>query len=131
MTGTASSLQVLVVEDDPDIANVLAITFKLLGYRCHTADCGAAGLAAASSHPPDVAFIDLGLPDMNGVELACRLRVERTSAPLYVVALTGFSKHAHDSVAFDEYLVKPVERATLAKTVARARERRCLLPLRA
>lgn len=129
-TRTVPSLQVLVVEDDPDIAEVLAIVFERLGHRCHTAASGAAGLAAACAHPPDVAFIDLGLPDMSGVELAYQLRVERSDEALYVVALTGCSSPSHSSpslaAAFDEYLVKPVEHERLAKTVARVRDLRQL-----
>lgn len=124
MTSAVRSLQVLVVEDDPDVADVLCVVFELLGHRCHAAASGAAGIAAASACSPDVVFIDLGLPDMSGVELAYQLRVERSDAPIYLVALTGFSEPAHSSlslaVAFDEYLVKPVEHAMLAKAVARA-----------
>ena len=120
-------MQVLVVEDDPDVADGLAIIFKLLGHRCHTAASAADGLAAASAHSPDIAFIDLGLPDMSGVELAVRLRAHRSHGRLYVVAMTGFSPPAESPrslAAFDEYLVKPVELETLAETLARARERR-------
>lgn len=128
MTRAVPSLEVLVVEDDPDIADVLGIVLGLLGHHCRTAASGAAALAAASSHALDVAFIDLGLPDMSGVELAFQLRVERSDTPLYLVALTGFSTSAHSSlslaVAFDEYLVKPVEHEILARTVSRAREGR-------
>ena len=127
-TRTAPSLLVLVVEDDPSIAEVLVIVFELLGHRCFTAASGAAGLAAASAHGPDVAFIDLGLPDMSGFDVAFRLRADRSDAPLYVVAMTGSSPTTDSShsiaAAFDEYLVKPVEPETLAKTVARARDRR-------
>jgi DNA-binding response OmpR family regulator len=127
MTEAVPSMQVLVVEDDPDVSDGLAIIFKLLGHRCHTAASATDGLAAASAHSPDIAFIDLGLPDMSGVELALRLRAHRSDGRLYMVAMTGFSPLAESPrslAAFDEYLVKPVEPETLAKTLARAMERR-------
>src|SRR5690349_18455011 len=53
MTEAVPSMQVLVVEDDPDVADGLAIIFKLLGHRCHTAASATDGLAAASAHSPD------------------------------------------------------------------------------
>jgi len=127
MTEAVSSLQVLVVEDDPDVADALAILFKRLGHRCHAAASATDGLAAASAHSPDIAFIDLGLPDMSCIELALRLRALRSHGRLYVVAMTGFSPPAESPrsiAAFDEYLVKPVEPETIAKTLTHARERR-------
>lgn len=122
------ALQVLVVEDDADVAEVLSVVIRRLGHHCRTAASGAAGLASASAHHLDLALIDFGLPDMTGVEVAHRMRIERPDAPVYVVALTGYSppddfRSRSLRMAFDEYLVKPIEHATLVKTLARARER--------
>ena len=130
MTGTSAAMRVLVVEDDPDIADVLTIVFKGFGHHCQTAGSGAAGLAAASSVRPDIVFIDLCLPDMTGVEVASRLRDDPLYGTPYVVAMTGFSPDASKgrglAATFDEYLVKPVEAWALSETVARAQEWRRL-----
>ena len=121
----ALALQVLLVEDDPDVAEVFAMLLHRLGHTCRTAGSGSAALTAATAVWPDLVLIDLGLPDMNGNELAHRLRAERAGESPYLVALTGHSapddKARSLAAGFDEYAVKPIDVATLAEIVARAK----------
>ncbi len=128
VTTAAAPVQVLVVEDDRDIADVLTIVFNRLGHPCRAAASGAAALAAARAVCPDIAFIDLGLPDMSGFELAGRLRADPSCEQLYMVAMSGFSSPEQRSNAvagvFDEYVVKPVEFEVLAEIAGRAQKRR-------
>ena len=119
MTNGAESgggLRVLVVEDDPGIAGALARGLARAGYRVETVGTGAAALAAG---PADVVLLDLGLPDLDGVEV-CRLLRARTDAALIVVTARG---EEGDRVAAldegaDDYLVKPFG---LAELLARIR----------
>ncbi len=105
------SRHVLVVEDRTDARNSLATLLQLLGHRVTEAANGTLGLEQARVEPPHVALIDLGLPDMDGFEVARRLR-EALGSAVRLVALTGKAgeedrKHCLDA-GFDEHLAKPV-----------------------
>ncbi|HEV2636353.1 MAG TPA: response regulator transcription factor [Actinocrinis sp.] len=113
---SAGGLRVLVVEDDPGIARSLARGLDRAGYRVETVGTGAAALAAEQA---DVVLLDLGLPDVDGVEV-CRILRARTEAALIVVTARG---EEGDRVAAldegaDDYLVKPFG---LAELLARIR----------
>ena len=101
-------LRVLVVDDDPDLLAALAITLRAHRYAVHTARSGAAGLEHASRNPPDLAVIDLGLPDMDGTTVIERLRAW-TDAPILVLSGRADSNDkvkALDAGA-DDYVTKP------------------------
>ena len=114
---------VLIVEDNRDAADSLAEVVHLWGFRAITAYDGASALAAARQDPPDVALIDLALPDMDGCEVLGRLRGELGLAPL-AVAVTGFAgedDHARTRQAgFARRMVKPVDLNELKSLLARA-----------
>ena len=69
---------ILVTEDDAPVRNLIVTTLKTHEYRYLTAKNGAEAILAASSHNPDVVFLDLGLPDMDGVEVIRQIRSGRT-----------------------------------------------------
>ena len=100
--------RVLVVDDDPALARALGINLRARGYDVALASTGAAGLALAASHPADVVVLDLGLPDMDGVEVLHGLR-GWTSVPILVLsARDGQSaKVAALDAGADDYVVKP------------------------
>jgi CheY-like chemotaxis protein len=121
---SARPLSVLIVEDDRDTAHSLATLIELWGHRPHTAADGLAGLAAASSPggpPPDVALLDLGLPGMDGCELARELRT-RLGPELLLVALTGYGQEEDRrrtrEAGFDHHFVKPIAPQTLRHLLA-------------
>jgi PAS domain S-box-containing protein len=110
------SLRVLVVDDNVDAARSLALFLKRTGHETEVAHEGSAALGAAGTFEPDVVVLDIGLPGMNGYEVARAMR-EKTAATL--IALSGYTKDedARESV-FDHYLVKPTNPDHLMKLLA-------------
>ncbi len=106
------SLRVLVVDDNLDGARMLADALAMRGHRLQIANNGPAGLSAASAFKPDVALLDLGLPVMDGYEVAKRLRAAPGGEQLRLVAITGYGQAADRErtreAGFDGHLVKPV-----------------------
>jgi CheY-like chemotaxis protein len=82
---------------------------------------GIAGYDAIRRDPPDVALVDIGLPGLNGYEIARRVRQEFSNRPIRLVALTGYGRaEDHESVieaGFDEHLIKPVSREELLRVL--------------
>ena len=105
------SRRILVVEDNADARELLRVVLEIGGHRVWTAADGPAAIALAIAHSPDVAFIDIGLPRLDGYEVARRLRA-RLGRSIRLVALTGYGqpedRRRAGEVGFDEYLVKPV-----------------------
>jgi len=103
-------LRVLVVDDNVDAAESLRDFFALLGHEVDVAHDGPGGLRLAEQRPPDLALLDLGLPGMDGLELARRVRVVASDA--YLVAATGYGqesdRRASREAGFDRHLVKPL-----------------------
>jgi PAS domain S-box-containing protein len=122
--GAASeaAARVLLVEDNADAAESLAMLLKMLGHRvCAVGDAPAA-LDAAKADPPDIALVDIGLPGMNGYELARRLRALETSPNPLLVAVTGYGlaedKERAAAAGFHAHLVKPIELDELRRVLA-------------
>ena len=109
---------ILVVEDDVDSREMLRELFAVLGRETLLAADAEEALRIASESELGVAFIDLGLGDTDGFELARRLRATTTGQPLRLIALTGYSDPATRSAAadagFDAFLVKPIVADNLA-----------------
>ena len=109
---------VLVIEDNDDARETLQAMLELMGHRVESAGDGPAGIDKALATIPDVAFVDIGLPSMDGFEVARRLRAADGSR-MYLVALTGFGAREDRERAlaagFDAHVVKPVEANALAK----------------
>ena len=112
------ALRVLIVDDNVDAADSTAMLLSLDGYETHSVHSARAALEVASSISPDVVLLDIGLPEMDGYEVARRLRSLPQGAPSMIVALTGYGQPADRERAtlagFDEFLVKPVETAVLS-----------------
>ena len=99
---------VLIVEDEPQMLRFLRGSLSTHGYRLAEAITGADGLAQAAARSPDVILLDLGLPDLDGLEVTRRLR-EWTQTPIIVISARGQDEdkiHALDAGA-DDYLTKP------------------------
>ena len=91
------------------------------GFECRSCDNGAAGLALIKAFKPAAAIVDIGLPGIDGLELARRLRARSKHSLLYLIALTGYGQRADRELAleagFDEHLVKPVDIANLERVL--------------
>ncbi|HEV7632969.1 MAG TPA: response regulator [Steroidobacteraceae bacterium] len=108
---------ILVVDDNLDAAQTMAKLLEFEGHSVHTANDGAAALAAAESNPLDVVILDIGLPIVDGYELARRLRQMPATRGALLLAVTGYG-HWEDRVkateaGFDHVYVKPVDPSTL------------------
>jgi len=119
----AAAREVLIVEDNADARDTLKRMLEIDGHRVRVAADGLAALAALQAAVPDVALIDIGLPQMDGYELARRIRAELNDRRPLLVAVTGYGlpedrRRAHDA-GFDVHLVKPVDSAQLAQVLAR------------
>ncbi|MDQ2696795.1 MAG: ATP-binding protein [Pseudomonadota bacterium] len=101
--------RVLVVDDYPAITEGLTILLQMLGHEVHSVGSGEAALDAARRWRPEMVFLDIGLPDLDGREVARRLRAEHGAAPI-LVALTGYDQEQATGCAepFDGCLLKPV-----------------------
>src|SRR5262245_33324682 len=113
MGPAAGALQVLVVEDNADAGEALAILLESLGHRVAAVPDGAQALSSIAAVLPDIALIDVGLPDISGYEVARKIRNLPGGGEMILVALTGFAadedRDAARDAGFDHHLAKPVE----------------------
>jgi two-component system, OmpR family, KDP operon response regulator KdpE len=100
--------RVLVVDDEPQILRALAINLRARHFEVFTAATGAAALAVAASHPPDLVILDLGLPDIDGIDVIRGLR-GWTNAPIVVLSGRTDSADKVDALdaGADDYVTKP------------------------
>jgi two-component system, OmpR family, response regulator MprA len=114
MNGSGRDPRVLVVEDDEEIAQVLQRSLRLEGYEVRIAGDGEAALDQSSAFNPDLVILDLGLPKLDGIEVARRLRSADDVPILMLTARDALESRVEglDSGA-DDYLVKPFERQEL------------------
>ena len=114
--------RVLLVDDNVDAAESLALLLQLEGHAVLVGHTAAEGLAAAIAHQPDLLLLDIGLPDMNGYELARRVRQSPGLEHVTLVALTGWGAARDQQQAreagFDLHLTKPVSPDQLARALA-------------
>ncbi|MGE0705240.1 MAG: PAS domain S-box protein [Vicinamibacterales bacterium] len=115
--------RVLVVEDNQDAAEMLAMLLDVLGHEVQVLPDGPAALEAARVNRPDIMIIDIGLPGMNGYEVARALRCEPALRSVVLVALTGYGQ-AEDkaralAAGFDHHLVKPVDVEVLSELLGK------------
>ncbi len=107
-----SAARVLVVEDDPDIRGSLRDILEHEGYRVQTAGDGRTALAAIAQERPDVALVDIGLPEVDGYQICRRIRSDFPDARFPLVALTGYGRLSDQQAArdagFTAHLTKPV-----------------------
>ena len=117
-------LRVLVVDDYPDSAASAAMLLSLFGCDCRIAQTGEQALAEAAAFDPEVVLLDIGLPDINGYEVARVLRERQGSCPLFLAAVTGWGQ-PQDRVralaaGFDLHVLKPTDAATIKQILQRA-----------
>jgi PAS domain S-box-containing protein len=119
-----SRCRILVVDDNVDSVDSLAMLLRMMGHEVDAANDGEEGLKVAAKVRPHVAILDIGLPKMNGYDLAKLMRAEPWGRDLVLVALTGWGQEEHrqrsaDS-GFDHHLTKPVDLEALQQILAAA-----------
>jgi signal transduction histidine kinase len=121
-TTSPESTTVLVVDDNPDAAGMLASFVRMLGYRVESALDGPTALRVADRVSPSIALLDLGLPVMDGFEVARRLRGSPGHRGIRLIAITGYGQEADRErsrdAGFDAHLVKPVDLDQLGALIA-------------
>lgn len=99
---------ILVVEDDAPVRNLMTVTLKSNDYKFITANNGESAIMQASSHNPDVVFLDLGLPDMDGIEVIKKIR-SWSNMPIIVISARSEDNDKIEALdaGADDYLTKP------------------------
>ena len=123
---TVEGARVLLVEDNPDTADSMVLLLEMLGHRVDLAPDGASALSLAATRLPEVMLVDIGLPDIDGYEVARRVRSDATLAAIQLVALTGYGQREDRERAFaagfDHHFVKPVDPDELNAFLVRCRK---------
>jgi PAS domain S-box-containing protein len=119
---TAARQRILIVDDNQDAADSLALLLQLDGHETQVVYGSKAALELAQSYHPDVVLLDIGLPEMNGYEVARRLRGLAGLERVRLIALTGYGQAEDQARAqaagFDDHLMKPVESQALQQALA-------------
>ncbi len=117
LTSTRPTRRVLVVDDNLDAATTLTTLLRHLGADVQMANDGPTALATVASHQPEVVFLDIGMPGMDGFEVAKRVRMRPECAEVVLIALTGWGqeddRRRTAEAGFNHHLVKPVDVSAL------------------
>ena len=124
--------RVLVVDDNVDAAQSLAMLLEISGHEARMAYDGPTALAAAIDYQPDMVLLDIGLPDLDGYEVAKRIRQEPELKNIVLVAMTGYGRETDrqrsQEAGFDHHLVKPADFGKLQKILASVSEKMTVMP---
>ena len=109
MAESAQNLKVLVVDDEPNIVELLTVSLKFQGFEVETANSGPAAIELAHSWKPDAYILDVMMPEMDGFELLSKLRAEGLDAPvLFLTAKDAVEDRIHGlTIGADDYVTKP------------------------
>jgi CheY-like chemotaxis protein len=116
--------RILVADDNHDAAEALSLQLQLAGHDVRTAHDGVEALAVAEAFEPDIVLLDLGMPKMDGYEVARQVRMRPQGRRVKLIALTGWGQQQDrdrtSAAGFDAHLVKPVAEAHLFRALATA-----------
>ena len=119
---TPRRLRILVVDDNHDSALSQAMMLSIMGHETRTAHDGESAVSTAESFLPDVVLLDIGLPLLNGYEVAQRIREQPWGASMFLIAVTGWGqeedRQRSAEVGLNVHMVKPVEPALLEKILS-------------
>jgi len=122
VTPVPRRFRILVVDDNHDSALSLAMMLSIMGHETRTAHDGESAVATAESFLPEVVLLDIGLPKLNGYEVAQRIREQSWGASMFLIAVTGWGqeedRQRSSEVGLNVHMVKPVEPAALEKLLA-------------
>jgi CheY-like chemotaxis protein len=116
---TGTGLKILIADDVPDSVQSLALALQILGHKVRVAADGVQAWETAMKFHPDVAILDIGMPGMNGYEVAERIRQSPWGRPIVLVALTGWGQrddvNRSREAGFDHHLTKPADFSVVRK----------------
>jgi two-component system CheB/CheR fusion protein len=116
---------ILIADDNRDLAKGLSILLKLGGFDVETVHDGTAALKAALAHRPDVLLLDIGLPGMDGFQVAEHIRSDPVMKHILIIAISGYDMdmfHGRSQRAgFDHHLVKPADPLAVLSLIGRSR----------
>ena len=119
---TPRRFRILVVDDNHDSALSLAMMLSIMGHDTRTAHDGESAVETAESFLPEVILLDIGLPKLNGYEVAQRIREHAWGRSMFLIAVTGWGqeedRQRSSEVGLNVHMVKPVEPAALEKLLA-------------
>ena len=119
---TAASLRIVIADDSEDAAESLAALLEMTGHDVHVVFDGEAAVMAIQQLRPDVALLDVGMPKLNGYDVARRIRSDADTRHTYLVAITGWGQDSDrqraEEAGFDAHLVKPVPPDVLQRALA-------------
>jgi CheY-like chemotaxis protein len=122
--GMAPARRVLLVDDSADAAEALSMLLETLGHDVRTANDPWTALELAESFPPVVVILDIGLPGMDGFELAREMRARPATSNALLIALTGYGQEKDRQLSreagFDHHFVKPVSFNEIQAVIERA-----------
>ena len=122
VTSTPRRFRILVVDDNHDSALSLAMMLSIMGHETRTAHDGESAVETAENFLPEVVLLDIGLPKLNGYEVAQRIREQAWGAAMFLIAVTGWGqeedRQRSSEVGLNVHMVKPVEPAALEKLLA-------------
>jgi DNA-binding response OmpR family regulator len=108
---------ILIADDNHDLALTLSLLLKLFGFDVDTVHNGNDAVTAARTRRPDILLLDIGLPGLNGYEVAGQFRSDGKLKDVFIIAISAYSpdmlRGRYDQRIFDHYLVKPVDFKTL------------------
>ena len=119
---TKSRFRILVVDDNADSALSLAMMLSMMGHDTRTAHDGEGAVTTAEAFRPQVVLLDIGLPKLNGYEVAQRIRQQAWGTSMFLVAVTGWGqdedRRRSEDVGMNLHMVKPVEPSALDRLLA-------------
>jgi CheY-like chemotaxis protein len=120
--------RILVIDDNDDLRQMVEAALALDGHDVRAARDGASGLAIAAQQAPEVVFVDIGLPDIDGYDVARRLRALPGGANVHLIAVTGYGqpedRRRAAEAGFDAHLTKPVAQDLLLQTMVEVADAR-------
>ena len=126
--GTDEPRRILVVDDNEDASETLALLLRQTGHDVRVAPDGATAQVAAAEFKPNVVLLDIGLPGMDGFEVARRLRALGSERSMLLVAISGYGldedRRRAREAGFDHYFTKPVSFATLREFLSKLPQQR-------
>jgi CheY-like chemotaxis protein len=121
--GARAGHRILLADDNRDALDSLATLLQCDGHEVHTAADGAEALAVAAEYRPNVVLLDIGMPKLDGYEVARRIRAEPWGKATVLIALTGWGqdedRRRSREVGFNSHLVKPLDPDALSKLLSR------------